>query len=177
MNLFSKALSLAALSVLSASAVAGSHYVLSFDSPTGLDAFLTAQRLQKIGQIPGQAIYQVKDLDDRTESQVVEAAETFDAQDNVDNLQIYADVSVGMSETAAASHLISTRTYLESALLHPTLGSYYGAPAPLAFASQPAALQTWVPVARSAFGLGGSIVAVIDTGVDPEHDFLKPVLL
>ncbi|RYG36280.1 hypothetical protein EON81_10225, partial [bacterium] len=54
---------------------------------------------------------------------------------------------------------------------------FFGSPAPLAFAAQPSALQTWVPLARTAFGRGSGIVAVIDTGVDPEHAFLKSALL
>lgn len=56
--------------------------------------------------------------------------------------------------------------------------NYYGSIVWTGYATQPAAQIIDLPRARSAFGVtGAGIVADIDTGVDPNHPVLKPVLL
>ena len=55
---------------------------------------------------------------------------------------------------------------------------YYGTIVTHGYAAQPAAQIIRVSDAQNAFGVSGSgIVAVIDTGVDPNHPVLAPVLL
>jgi len=56
--------------------------------------------------------------------------------------------------------------------------TYYGAIVTHGYAAQPAAQIIRVSDAQNGFGVSGSgIVAVIDTGVDPNHPVLAPVLL
>jgi SLT domain-containing protein len=56
--------------------------------------------------------------------------------------------------------------------------SYYGSVVWNGYVNQPATAIIDLPEARSAFGLtGAGIVADVDTGVDPNHPALKPVLL
>jgi subtilisin family serine protease len=56
--------------------------------------------------------------------------------------------------------------------------SYYGVDVWYGYANQPAALIVRLPDARSSFATTGrGIVADIDTGVDPHHPVLAPVLL
>ncbi len=67
---------------------------------------------------------------------------------------------------------IPTYLYQESPL------NLYGTTVWSGYANQPAAQIIRAPQARSTFGVSGAgIVADIDTGVDPNHPALKPVLL
>src|SRR5256714_10453976 len=55
---------------------------------------------------------------------------------------------------------------------------YYGAVVTHGYAAQPAAQIIRVSDAQNGFGVSGSgVVAIIDTGVDPNHPVLAPVLL
>ncbi len=54
---------------------------------------------------------------------------------------------------------------------------YYGATVWLAYLAQPATFTVGLRATHCTLGVtGGGVVAVIDTGVDPEHPVLKPVL-
>jgi subtilisin family serine protease len=58
-----------------------------------------------------------------------------------------------------------------------TLVDYYGGRAWTAYLEQPATRVIDLPQARASFGAGAGIVAVIDTGVDPDHPALGGALL
>ncbi len=67
---------------------------------------------------------------------------------------------------------------ISSGLYDTTLVNYYGTMVTHGYAAQPAAQIIRLPDAQSGFNVGGTgIVAVIDTGVDPYHPVLSPVLL
>jgi subtilisin family serine protease len=67
---------------------------------------------------------------------------------------------------------------ISSGLYDTTLVNYYGAMVTHGYAAQPAAQIIRLPDAQNGFNVGGTgIVAVIDTGVDPYHPVLSPVLL
>ena len=67
---------------------------------------------------------------------------------------------------------------ISSGLYDTTLVSYYGTAVTHGYAAQPAAQIIRLADAQNGFGVSGSgIVAVIDTGVDPNHPVLHPVLL
>lgn len=70
------------------------------------------------------------------------------------------------------------QTTIPAALYQQIPMNYYGSIVWTGYAVQPAAQIIDLPRARSAFGVTGrGIVADIDTGVDPNHPVLKPVLL
>jgi len=67
---------------------------------------------------------------------------------------------------------------ISSGLYDTTLVKYYGTLVTHGYAAQPAANIIRLTDAQNGFGISGTgIVAVIDTGVDPNHPVLKPVLL
>src|SRR5437667_2159825 len=67
---------------------------------------------------------------------------------------------------------------ISSGLSDTTLVNYYGSLVMHVYAAQPAANIIRLTDAQNGFGVSGTgIVAVIDTGVDPSHPVLKPVLL
>lgn len=67
---------------------------------------------------------------------------------------------------------------ISSGLSDTTLVNYYGTMVTHGYAAQPAAQIIRLTDAQNGFNVGGSgIVAVIDTGVDPSHPVLSPVLL
>jgi len=67
---------------------------------------------------------------------------------------------------------------ISSGLYDTTLVNYYGTMVTHGYAAQPAAQIIRLPDAQNGFNVGGTgIVAVIDTGVDPYHPVLSPVLL
>lgn len=80
-------------------------------------------------------------------------------------------------------NLVGTQNLLPSPLPNGLLSdrttvTYSGAMVWNAYANQPAASDIHLPQAQSTFNLfGAGIVADIDTGVDPNHPVLQPVLL
>lgn len=67
---------------------------------------------------------------------------------------------------------------ISSGLYDTTLVNYYGTSVTHGYAAQPAAQIIRLSDAQNGFGIAGTgIVAVIDTGVDPYHPVLHPVLL
>src|SRR5258707_711250 len=67
---------------------------------------------------------------------------------------------------------------ISSGLYDTTLVKYYGTLVTHGYAAQPAANIIRLSDAQHGFNIAGTgIVAVIDTGVDPNHPVLKPVLL
>jgi subtilisin family serine protease len=55
--------------------------------------------------------------------------------------------------------------------------SYFGNMVRQGYAAQPAALLINLPAAQAGFGPGAALVAVIDSGVDPDHPALKGVFV
>src|SRR5712692_3266451 len=67
---------------------------------------------------------------------------------------------------------------ISSGLYDTSLVNYYGTLVMHGYAAQPAAQIIRLSDAHNGFNVGGTgIVAVIDTGVDPNHPVLRPVLL
>jgi subtilisin family serine protease len=76
------------------------------------------------------------------------------------------------------AHSSDSAQSIPGALTDTTPVSYYGTTVPHGYVSQPATDIVRLASAHSAFHSGGSgIVAVIDTGVDPNHPALSGVLL
>jgi subtilisin family serine protease len=71
----------------------------------------------------------------------------------------------------------TTQALDEALVVDRTVTDFYGAPAWTGYVRQPAFDLVGVPAARGAGQLGdGTLVAVIDSGVDPDHPLLRGVL-
>ena len=82
------------------------------------------------------------------------------------------------AEVDLLEHLVQSQPPIPSALYDTTLVSYFGMQVRSGYVSQPAVQIVRLAQAQSTFGVSGnSIVAVIDTGVDPSHPVLQPILL
>jgi subtilisin family serine protease len=81
------------------------------------------------------------------------------------------------AEVDAIVRVLQDRPPAPSALYDNTLVPYFGVQVRSGYVSQPAAQIVRLAEAQITFGLSGnSTVAVIDTGVDPSHPVLQPVL-
>ena len=87
------------------------------------------------------------------------------------------DVEVVSHETPPASKPIIDLTALTAAIQNHSALNYYGATVRASYVQQPSAALIELPAALSSFGDGSTIVAVIDTGVDPNHPALKGILV
>ncbi len=77
------------------------------------------------------------------------------------------------------ARVADSSTYaIPDALSDTTPVSYFGATVPSGYVNQPAAIIIGLANTLSTFHVSGTgVIAVIDTGVDPNHPALKPVLL
>jgi subtilisin family serine protease len=75
-------------------------------------------------------------------------------------------------------NLLQNTPPIPQALYDPTLVSYYGVDVRQGYTAQPAVQIVRISEAQNTFGVSGTgTVAVIDTGVDPNHPVLRPVLV
>ena len=81
------------------------------------------------------------------------------------------------AEVDAVVRVQQNRPPIPSALYDTTLVPYFGVQVRSGYVSQPAAQIVRLAEAQNTFSVSGtSMVAVIDTGVDPTHPVLQPVL-
>lgn len=86
---------------------------------------------------------------------------------------------VGVEQDLVAHTADSQTPDIPPALQDTTPTPYYGATVPHGYVDQPATQKIRLADLRTAYpnATGAGLVAVIDTGVDPNHPVLKPVLL
>jgi subtilisin family serine protease len=80
-------------------------------------------------------------------------------------------------ETQTAPEWAGSHAYVQAALSDRRLTDFFGAAVWTGYFNQPAIAHVHVPEAQQAQMRGGGIVAVIDTGVDPNHPALKGALV
>lgn len=82
-------------------------------------------------------------------------------------------------EPDLVAHTADAAPAIPPALQDTTPTAYYGAMVPEGYVNQPATQKIRLADLRAAYpgATGAGIVAVIDTGVDPNHPVLRPVLL
>jgi Subtilase family len=84
-------------------------------------------------------------------------------------------------EVDAIAHVgdSNSGTQIPAALYDTSPTPYYGATVPHGYVAQPAVSIIRLPAAQAAYpsATGGGVVAIIDTGVDPNHPVLRPWLL
>ena len=92
------------------------------------------------------------------------------------NITGVIDVEV---DTIAHVRDSNSGTQIPAALYDTTPTPYYGAMVPHGYVAQPAVSIIRLPTAQNTYpsASGGGVVAIIDTGVDPNHPVLKPCLL
>jgi subtilisin family serine protease len=90
--------------------------------------------------------------------------------------QVESDSQVATPENQPASPVIAATTALSGALQDLSYVPYFSATVRDSYANQPVASLINLPAAQ-AYATGAGVVAVIDTGVDPDHPALQGVLL
>jgi subtilisin family serine protease len=80
-------------------------------------------------------------------------------------------------ELASGLNLNQTTAAVENALADRTIVEYFGTQAWKGYVAQPAAAAIRLPASHDAGTTGAGIVAIIDTGVDPNHPLLQGSLV
>src|SRR5207245_3870254 len=80
-------------------------------------------------------------------------------------------------ETPPGLQLNQSTASILDALANPTVISFFGTPVLSSYVNQPAAVLVRVANTQRFFATGAGIVAVLDTGVDPNHPALTGSLV
>src|SRR5437899_1481346 len=99
-----------------------------------------------------------------------------DLRSDPDVKGIEADTDVMLPEAPAGLKLDHSTASILDTLSHRTLVPFYGSPVLSSYINQPAVVLIGSPEAHQ-LATGAGIVAVIDTGVDPNHPVLKASLV
>ncbi|MFN0105714.1 MAG: S8 family peptidase [Bryobacteraceae bacterium] len=137
--------------------------------------------LSILKQIPRQDIFLVLGPEGIAPEQVIQNLKNYDYgkdpdndDDDDDDLDVEADFSVVLAESGpGVPRLISNTAPVVTALQNPSFVSFHGEMAWSGYVLQPALSKIRVAETHSQYGTGGTIVAVIDTGIDPEHPLLR----
>ncbi|HLB90345.1 MAG TPA: hypothetical protein VJK29_21990, partial [Terriglobales bacterium] len=100
-----------------------------------------------------------------------------DVRSDPDVQGIEADIHVMLPEAPAGLRPDQSTASILDTLSHRTLVPFYGSPVLSSYVTQPAVVLTRSTEAHQFFATGAGIVAVIDTGVDPNHPVLKASLV
>jgi subtilisin family serine protease len=155
-------------------ASAAQEYLLRVNKPTNLERVCKAHRLVVARSIGWLYLTIVTGPADRT-------PDALEAEVRADRYvtTFERDQIAGTGETAAFHpDLKATTSTLESALLDRSSVDFYGTPVWSAYAQQPAVdIVGLRPLHEQGWTGEGAVIAVIDTGVDPNQPLLKDVLL
>ncbi len=88
-----------------------------------------------------------------------------------------SDSRVRDENVQSATRIATSAGQIANVMADKTVVNYYGATVPAPYINQQVAGLVHLPQALGRFGAGNTIVAVIDTGVDPNHPALKGVLV
>jgi hypothetical protein len=123
----------------------------------------------------------VSQLDSHNSVFLVDASDIFtadsvisDVSSDIDVTDIEADRPMSVPETIASAALNQSTTAILDQISDRTVVSYFGQTVPAFYAAQPAISQLNLAAAQQLLGSTASpIVAIIDTGIDPNHPILK----
>lgn len=161
------------LAAAAAAAFANPHYIIRYTEDNNFAGFASRYGLRAKAQIPGQPVYYVEDPLHRAPSALIARIDG----DTDDDVSTELDQTVVLPERKVTVNQTSGAAQLERALANPSLTSFFAGVAHSGFVRQQAAAQVRAPQTWSTFGIGSGLVAVIDTGVDQYHPFLRPVLV
>ena len=129
--------------------------------------------LTDVASVPNQDVVLMVPFDPAQSQQILN-----DLQADARVKRAEQDVTAMVAEVSNAAQLDQSTAAILDKLFDPTPVSYYGSIAPNGYVKQPAASLIGLNKAQRNYGAtGAGIVAVIDTGVDPNHPVLQSVLV
>lgn len=148
----------------------GEHYLLS-TTPANLSGVLSRHTLTLDQTLPTANLYRVRDPQERATAALIQemVADVQVSSFELDGTHVIAEVPPGLNLRQ------STDAILETVQQRGTV-TYFGTSVLNRYADQPATRVLSVNAAHG-FSTGTVTVAVIDTGVDPAHPALQPVLV
>src|SRR5437899_4791179 len=96
-----------------------------------------------------------------------------DLRSDPDVQGIEPDIDVMLAEAPPGLKVDQSTASILDTLSHRTLVPFYGSPVLSSYVNQPAVVLLQSAETHQLFATGAGIVAVIDTGVDPNHPVLK----
>jgi len=163
----------AMLAVWPASGAVQDEYILRC-SPTAITGVVSRHAMTLIRPLddPAYGIYLVRSPAGAPLAQYLSEVS---ADPAVAAVEPNADVVV--PETPPGLQLNQSTASILDALANPTVISFFGTPVLSSYVNQPAAVLVRVANTQRFFATGAGIVAVIDTGVDPNQPVLKASLV
>ncbi len=132
-------------------------------------------------QIPGQDIYLVQGPEGIPPDEVIRRLKNYDHggdddddDDDDDDVLVELNVVVSLPETSPGGRRLITNTApVNSALGDRSFTTFGGDPAWSGYVNQPALALIRTPLSHARYGTGSGVVAIIDTGIDPNHPLLR----
>lgn len=127
----------------------------------------------------------LEQLDSHENVFLVAASDVFDSASvitdvstDTDVVDIESDRPLAVPEVKVTSSLNQSTTAILDQIAAPALANYFGQSLPTFYTQQPAVAQLNLATAQSKLhAMGSGIVAIIDTGIDPNHPVLKDSLV
>jgi len=151
-------------------AVAANRFIIRPTSGRDVNAAAGRHGLTVVGSLDsGSTVYSAVASDMLTSDSVIS-----DCSGDADIAHIEADQSTRLPELEASALLNQSTTAILDQLRSHTLTTWFGQHVPQFYAVQPAASQIHLDNAQHDFNASGqgTVVAIIDTGIDPNHPVL-----
>ncbi|MBS1859015.1 MAG: S8 family serine peptidase [Acidobacteria bacterium] len=164
----------AALVLCFVQAASAAQYILRTASGANLSPILSSYGLVLVKSITddGRTVFLVSDGTGPVSSSLVSQVS---ADPSVVSFE--PDQEIQSSDTPPAAQPVANPAALAAAIQDHAVVQYYGAPVRESYVLQPALSLIHDPQVLSSYATGAGIVAVIDTGVDPNHPALRGVLV
>ncbi|MBZ5567097.1 MAG: S8 family serine peptidase [Acidobacteriia bacterium] len=155
------------------SAPSGSRFIVR--APGNDQQVASDHGLSDVASVPTQGVALMAPFDPAQSQQVFSDLQSDPRVQRAE--QDFTALVAEVSNASAARLDQSTAAILDK-LFDPTLVSYYGSTAAKGYVNQPATALIRLNCAQSNYGATGTgIVAIIDTGVDPNHPVLQSALV
>jgi hypothetical protein len=142
-------------------------------SPSDVVNVANDYELKVVKQIPNRSVFLVTAADSADPNELINR---LSADPRVGGFEL--DGFIKAPEASPTISLNQSTGAILDGMASMTAVSYYGTDAPSSYITQQATTLTRVAETQAAFGLAGSgIVAIIDTGIDPNHPVLEGVLV
>ncbi|MCG9894492.1 MAG: S8 family serine peptidase [Fimbriimonadaceae bacterium] len=168
-----KLLALVSLALVAGASPAQTRYILRYTESEPLSVFLARYGLQREATVPQRPIHAVIDPRGRNPRALITRISD-DTDDDV-SLELDQIVRLPILGLRATANQNIDAVRRAAAATRPV--PFFRTQVPSGFLTQPAVAQIDASATWSAFGGGRGTVAVIDTGVDPTHPVLRPVVL